>query len=251
MGYDLVVLPKNWFFEDVYPGKFDRLANIINTGYDRAKNKYRIIETSRIKKPQDLPIDLQYSPEKDVFLTLLLGLTECFQSIEPREFSKVPFLLLQYGNHFGELTKDNVNIHLVDTKFVIDEDIQSRVLSTVGFKTHNGSKEESTVEYEITAFTSFVSGIGSKLLEFVIENTFKDPNTRYFDSSKVATVHLHAVVIRDHDLVPYYAKYCNFHRFGQPDLLIKANNENSPLEDGIVASRDFHLAFLRRTLQLK
>lgn len=252
MGYDLVVLPKDWFFEDLHPGKFDFLTNIINTAYDKPKEKYGIIKTHRIKKAQNLPQELQYSKEKDVFLALLLGLKDGFSGFDtPRDFSKTPFLSKDYTSHFGEISTDNVNVIHVDSTFPVTKDIEDRVLATVGFKTYNGSsKTASTVEFEMTAFTSFLLGIAPKLLEFVIENTFKDPKTSLFDADEVSTVHLHAVVIRDHELVPYYAKYCGFHRFDQPDVVITSSSTDSPLEDGIQASRDFYLAFLRRTIQL-
>ncbi|XBA47454.1 hypothetical protein SBP28_001925 [Candidozyma auris] len=224
MGYDLVILPKSWFFTKVYKGKFDTLAEIVNTAYDRPKDKYGIIKTRRIKDAQNFPADLQFSDEKDVFMTLLLG------------------------NPVAETVK----VTQADADFVIDKTIESRILATVGFKTYDRPvKSPSVVEYEMTAFTSFLRGIAPKLLDFVINMMFENPKTPLFDYTSVSTVQLHASVIRDHDLVPYYSKYCGFERHAIPDLLIETNASNSPLEEGIVATRDFYLAFLRRTIYLK
>lgn len=250
-GYDVIVLPKSWFFEDLHDHKFDSLARIINTAYDKPKDKYGIIKTQRIKYPQKLADDLQYSKEKDAVLLLLLGLKEKFSELDfHRDFQKTPFLPLEMMNHFGAILDDNANVIYADSTYSIDKDVEGRVLTTVGFKTYSSeSKPEFSAEFEITAFTSFLKGIAPKFFEFLVDFCFKNARLSLIPPH-TSSVSLYAVVIRDHDLVPYYTKFCGFETFGMPDMLVSCGGVDSPLEGGIEASRDFHLAFLRRTIKL-
>lgn len=271
MSYELLVLPKKWVFESENDSRFDVLTQIINKAYAKARYRYGIIETSRIKRPETFLQDLQLSSNKDVVLTLLLGTEEKFAAIErdhgyKRQFnpesepvqsfdSDIP---QEYSTYFEKLTPEShVKYTFAGPGYVIGPEIRNRVLGTVGFKTFSnedilGDRETHTVqEYELTAYTSFLRGVGPPMLEFVLGKLVQDPKTSVLNHSRITKCFIHATVIREHDLVPYYIKQCKFIRAGKEDTLVSADGEDSALEAGVLATRDFHLAFLKREVEVQ
>lgn len=276
MSYELLVLPKKWLFASERPKKFDILAQVINKAYSKPMAKYGIIETTRIKNYDKILDELQITENKECFITILLGSQSKFAQIESetgfkRVFDLEVFPLAnsassdiprQYRHYFEPLTAtSDIKVTFADEKTVVDADLANRLLAVCGYKTfyesdawaddHVGGNDQNVREYELTSFASFLGGVGPQLLEYTIANYITNPNLQLTDQTNIDKCVIHAVVIKDHELVPYYTKYCQFHTSDKPDCLIPKGGEDSPLEDGIRATKDFHLAFLRREVAMR
>lgn len=260
--YELVVLDKSWIFGPDAATRFRVLSKVINKAYSKPMYRFGIVQLTRVKKPALFLSDFSLSANKDVFFTLLLikedyfqtlGISRLFEAdVHPLEKCTSSDIAGTHADLFEPLTDANVEITYADENYIIDDSVANRVLSTLGFKTFSDNAEKSEIpEYEITCFTSFLRGIGPQLLNFLIEKFVSDPECAYLSNRSSQACMLHAVVIRDHLLVPYYVKNCEFVEYGKADLAISVSGENSPLEAGIVATKPFSLAFLRRKVDVK
>lgn len=260
--YELVVLDKRWIFGPDAATRFRVLSKVVNKAYSKPMHRFGIVQLTRVKNPALFLSDFSLSPNKDVFFTILLisdefyeklGLSRLFQDdVHPLEKCTSSDIAGSNADYFEPLSDANVKINYADENYAIDDAVANRVLSTLGFKTFTDNTEKSKIpEYEITCFTSFLRGIGPQLLNFLIEKFVSHPDCAYLSNGSSLACMLHAVVIRDHLLVPYYVKNCAFVEYGKADLAILPSGENSPLETGIVATKSFSLAFLRRKVEVK
>lgn len=266
--YELLVLPKEWLFSSDDPYKYDVLSAVINKAYSKPMAKYGIIQTTRVKDSAKFLEQLQLTPEKECFIALLLASSDTFSKIEKetgfvRKFDLDVYPLKncyssdipkEYKGYFEPLSTSNVKVTIADSTTKVDSSIADRFLALCGYKTFYGpeKKEQSVREYELTSFTSFLSGMALLLLDYTLEHLLC--NAEYglmkVDGDRTESCIVHAVVIKEHDLVPYYTKCCRFDLWGHPDSLISASETNSQLEFGVLASRDFHLSFLRREVAM-
>lgn len=270
MSYELLILPKSWIFAEGDPKKFDVLTKVINKGYSKPMHRYGIIQSPRIKNPDKFMDSLQITEEKECFIAILLGTPSVFSKIESetgykRNFhydlyplstsinSDIPRDLKAY---FGPLLPDlDVEIKVANAATIIDHDIADRIVAVCGFKT--SMLDNKIVDgvalkaYELTSFVSFLSGSGPELLNYTLTNFLSDPNCQFVNLKDIERCVVLADVIREHDLVPYYIKKCEFDLEEKPDICIPQSGENSPLEDGIVSSQDFHISFLRREITIR
>lgn len=274
MSYELLILPKLWLFAGG-ANKYDTLTGVVNKAYAKCRFRYNIIQSPRIKSPDMFLNDMLLNEEKDVVLMVLLGSKEKFDAIEKnhgyqRKFnssldpidqvfdSDIP---AEYASYFEQLTPDtDVKYIYAGPDYVVDQDVSSRVLATMGFKSYAeyGDYTENKVtlldpitkHYELTLFTSFMKGAASGLLEHVLTNFVQNSKSQVLDHSQTSRCIIHAIVIKDHQLVPYYEKYCGFKSYGRPDILVSKTGEGSPLEEGVTATSDFHIAFLRREVSV-
>lgn len=276
MSYELLVLPKKWLLASKPPKNFDVLAQVINKAYSKPMAKYGIIETTRIKNYDKFLDELQITEDKECFITILLGTQSKFAQIEretgfKRVFDLEVFPLSnstssdiprQYRHYFEPLTlTSEIKVTVADEKTVVDADLANRLLAVCGYKTfyqtdawsddYVAENDKNVREYELTSFASFLGGVGPQLLEYTIANYITNPNLQLTDQTNIDKCVIHAVVIKDHDLVSYYTKYCQFHTSGKPDCLIPKDGEDSPLEEGIMATQDFYLAYLRREVAMR
>lgn len=275
MSYELLVLPKKWLFSKDRPDKFNILSQIINKAYSKPMAKYGIIQTTRIKNYDKLLEELQITEKKECFISILLGSEEKFAQIERetgyvRNFDLEVFPLStasssdipkQYRHYFEPLLPElEVKITFADEYTEINQKLANRLLAVCGYKTFyetdawaddHVSDNEQVREYELTSFASFLGGVGPQLLDYTIHNFITNPQLTLTNQREIEKCVVHAVVIKEHELVPYYTKYCQFETSNKPDCLLPKGGENSPLEDGIRASQDFHLAFLRREVPMR
>ncbi|KAJ8140947.1 hypothetical protein OY671_005875 [Metschnikowia pulcherrima] len=280
MPYQLLILTKDWFLSDISPGKFRVLSGILNKGYSKPMARYGIIQSPRIKDHDQFLDSLQLDSgcvsvdsDKDFAVFLLLGSKGDFKRLEAefaykRHFnseiwpltsandSDIPIdLAREFG--FGPLSRDTVEHVTLAPTDRLGPDIADRVLATIGVKTYtdDGHFRESdlsagTKHYELTAFTSFMRGMGTELLGYVNSAFISTDKPTILRPAHVTRVVLHAVVIKEHDLVPYYSKVCGFVPSTHPDVVVSVSGTDSPLESGIEASQDFTISFLRRDLMV-
>lgn len=270
MSYELLILPKKWLFTNDGPEKFNVLANVINKAYSKPMHKYGIINSPRIKQPAKFLDDLQVTEGKECFITILLGTDAVFSKIEAETGFKRKFhydlyplstsinsdIPKEYKPYFGPLLPDsNVKIIVADASTTIDKALADRIVAVCGYKSY--SEEEKTIEragvkeYELTTFVSFMSGSGPELLNYTLANFLCTLESEFIDLKNAQKCIVYAVVIREHDLVRYYTTKCQFDLFGKPDMCVPMSGEGSPLEWGIVSTRDFHLSFLQREVPFK
>ncbi|GEQ71450.1 hypothetical protein JCM33374_g5134 [Metschnikowia sp. JCM 33374] len=277
MPYQLLILPKSWFVSDVHPDKFRVLSHIVNKGYSKPMAQYGIITSPRIKDPAHFLESLSLGPEtseegakeKDYSIMLLLGSKADYNHLEAtsgyrRIFNKEVWPLSgcrdsdipsELSGEFGSLCEKTVEHVVLGPTDPVDSDIADRVLATIGFKSYgdDGTFQDkdvspTTCHYEITAFTSFRRGIGTRLIEYCVDEFFRSPHATLLKPQHVETAVLHAIVITQHDLVPFYQNKCGFAPSTHPDVWINVRGTDSPLEDGITATRDFSVSFMRRDI---
>lgn len=273
MTYELLVIPKEWLFTP-FPGQFDVLTDIINKLYSKAMAKYGIVQSTRIKHSGKFLSDFLLTPEKDVFLLVLLGSHDAFRQLKEKEGYERNFVAdvfplsgafdsdvpAQYMLYFGELSDERVKITTLTPGEALTEDAANRVLATAGFKTFHEldpladdlvAKSEPTVkEYELTSYGSFGKRMGPRLLDYAIDKFVADPHCVYLNQKDITGCVLHAVVIREHDLVPYYTHACRFVPSGKADA-VYSSGKPWMLEDGVITTQDIHLAFLRRDIEVR
>lgn len=269
MSYELVVLSKEWLFTPI-PHQFDALVGIINKAYSKPMAKFGIIVSPRVKTPLLFLNDFLLSPSKDIFVALLLGSQETFDNISadcgykrkfnpqvrPLSNSMDSDIPAEYVSYFGEFSANTVKVSFPSPGTPLDENLADRILATVGFKSISNTdsphaKNSRSRDYELTAYTSFMKRMGPLLLEYCLSNFVCSPNCQFADHTHVDNCTIHAVVIKEHNLVPYYTAACKFEAYEKEDELVSASGESSNLEEGVTATRDFHLSFLRRHVGVK
>lgn len=257
MSYEVLVLRNEWLFSDRSTEKYQVLTDVINKAYNRPAEKYGIITTPRIKDADSFIDNLQLHDDQNNFIAILLGSENVFKRIESesgyrRDFTIDPFLPRELAAHFEKLdSHSNIEVTVAPADFEVGSSVANRVLATVGFKgIGKASKPIGELEYEMTAFTSFLYKIAPQFMELVFRNFLKMLGFPIHFTPQPSGILVHAVVIRDHELVPYYTKFCGFSRSSRPDLLVSAADMDSPFDDDCMASRDFHLTFLYRKLRI-
>lgn len=229
--------------------------------------KYGIIKSTRIKDKHLFLRSLQITPGKEVTIMILLGSKDDFNALraESAYYRKFNAEIWPLDNafdldvppsmaaKFGPIDSNNIRVVEQPGNENLDPEILDRVVASVGLKPYVSDSQtpDSAKHYEVTAFTSFMPRAGALLLDYLVDHVLRERNIEGFDLQKCSKVVLHAVVIKDHDLVPYYTRVCHFVLSGQADLLIEASVKGSVLGGGIVAGSDFTLSFLHRDVALQ
>ncbi|SCV03576.1 LAMI_0H09274g1_1 [Lachancea mirantina] len=198
------------------------LMNVVNEAYGRALKKYQVILSNRIKGLETLFSDLGFHNNID----------DCILFVS---FDQKTGICSSFDHVFKEVEKTYgarwfkpVNIRPgpnVSISF-------GHATATAGFKP---IKKENR-DYMLTCFTSFRSGAGKELLA---------KSMRYVENY-LGAQKLFATVIVEHELVDYYVKVHNFREIHTQ--LIKKEFVSEALEEGVNATRDFHLATLVKEL---
>lgn len=198
------------------------LTERLNTGYDKVKLKYGVILSTRIKNEAAFVNDLGIKSSGS-FLWLLIARKDHDPS-KTIEF-------LQNGSFIRKEADGNLSFEELE---------QKQILGTIGVKPRL-EKDSGKLGWEITGFTSFLKGVGKFLLENLETLAVKEGVLDF----------LFASVIQEHELVPYYAKY-GFEPTGVVHLLEIDDSgkvKGGALEDGIYATRNFHVAELEKQLK--
>lgn len=257
--YELLIITKEWLHQSSSPKKFDDLTSIINKSYSKPMKKFGIIESPRISTPNEFLEDLRLTPGNDAFLVVLLGTKSHFDLIEKetgwkRHFDKdIRPLSGCYNSDIpnGHLSYfDSLSLRTIVKKTIatpghdLDEDITDRVLASVGYNYHSERPSESARVYEVTAFTSFLRGMGTQLINYTLDNFLQDPNCQYLGANKVSKRIIRAVVIEEHLLVPYYEKL-GFKLTGEKEKM----SQKGFGEAGLRCSEDFHWTILEKQIE--
>lgn len=272
MSFKLLVLRNDWFFKPYYNlPDFENLTKLINKAYSKARYKFDIIRTQRVKDPTTLLEDFAIDNNKRFCFFILLGPEDLFDKIRlednyDRDFNTPNRNLEEsyacdipekYYNLFRFDNTSELQIEEVSPKYVLDDRTLKRVLGTAGLK--SCTKEEpkicETSKLALTCFTSFMRNTAPQILDAVIEKYLLEP--RYMPShcllsATTKKVILYADVIREHKLVEYYSSKCGF-EFSS-EILIEVDNEgrlkNNPFEDNILATKNFHVSFIHRKIDI-
>lgn len=271
MSYEVLVLKEEWFFELQGPDHFKVLTEIINKGYSKARDRYKIVASPRICSPEHFLTDLHLKKGHNVTAAILLGSEDAWKSIEQklgfsRTFnaditsdtcsydSDVPPPILQ---ELGSLTLDNVKFIEIKKGQVIDALIKERVLATTvvqvldAYKIGFSEKELQIPQFELTGYSAFGRQVGATFLDFTVEIFLANRSSPYIidhDLVMLDRVFLCCNVIKEHNLVEYYTKKCNFKQTQRPDLLISLLDSSVRLEDSMKFNKDFHVSFLHREI---
>lgn len=266
--FELIGLTNSWFAEADL-SQLEILARVINKSYDKARHKFGIIGSTRVKTPSTFLTDFNISANKPFVLFLFLGPESIFREFAQdgyvRDFLKESSSVEDaFDCDIAEsclqrlsFASDDVKLLMVsDTSYKISKEQESRILGTIGFKFIDDS-QNSYKELELTAFTSFMRQLGPKLFNTVAEKVFTSSNAGFdnlfhIDRSHVNRFRIHSLVIREHDLVRYYTTKCQFVPSDKEDMFLEIDEhgyyKGNDLEEGIIAFKSFHLSFLYRDI---
>ncbi|WPK25952.1 hypothetical protein PUMCH_003291 [Australozyma saopauloensis] len=266
MLYEIVFLSSEWFFCSQGPDHFKVLTEIINKGYSKARDRFDIVASPRIECPSELLNSFHVKEDGDFVYALLLGNKQIWSEIETQtgyrrrfnadispkshcEDSDVPPKILEY---FGELEPQNVTYTFLKPNEHIDEEVQNRVFAVAGYQILEQHLVDQTIEipgakyYELTGFCAFGKRMGTKYLEYTIEQFFADRSSPIAIDKRAPQFFVCCVVIAEHDLVPYYTKVCKFTRSKKEDVLVTSAENLQVLESTLKFKKDFHVSFLYR-----
>ncbi|QPG73638.1 hypothetical protein FOA43_000950 [Brettanomyces nanus] len=213
-------------------------VTVINRGYDKPRFKYGVILTPRVK--HDLSKDFLIEAAEEAFLAICLspqtdhlnpirntddGSTATKKLLESYSLGSLDFTEMEYSD----------DLDLVFEAYRKNE-LQSRILGTICVKNYQGLKDEK----EVTGFTSFYPGLSAKLMEFMA----------CYCKDQLRVAKLWVDIIEEHNLKEYYEKLGFFFISRETCHVdpITHNMLGKSLEDGIKASRDFHVALMERDL---
>ncbi|CCH41289.1 Sporulation protein [Wickerhamomyces ciferrii] len=198
------------------------LTKVLNTGYDVVKHKFNVITSTRIKNENIFIEDLGIQA-KGSFILLLI-----------RESDEDSTKILK------DLSNGDINHVIADNTLSFNNIEESQILGTIAAKAKH---LDTSFGWEITGFTSFVKGVGKFLINQL------EIKARQTTEPKVDS--LFASVIVEHQLIPYYTQF-GFIEIGEKVLLRIDENgkvKGEALEDGIYATRDFHVGLLKKTIE--
>lgn len=272
MAFKLLVLKNEWLFKpNSRLSDFEKLTKLVNKAYSKARFKFDIITTQRIKDPTTFLEDFSIDDDRRVCFFILLGSENLFNKIFlednfDRDFS-IPNRSLEesyscdipekYYDLLGFDSNSEIEIEEVDCNYILDDNVLKRVLGTAGLKAC--STEETwvndTSKLTLTCFTSFMRNTAPQILDTVLYKYLLEP--RYMSSHQLLNtttkkVILNAEVIREHKLVEYYSSKCGF-EFSSEILVEVDDNgklKNNPFEDNILATGNFHVSFIHREIQI-
>lgn len=243
---ELLILPRSWILANHAHHK--ALALIINKLYSKPMHRFGIITSPRVKNEATFIDDFSFGLKKEATLYLLLGPDRAFQQMRDdgitRDFdSGIDSLDQAFDCDIPEkyhpmfpLTQIT-EVHCADD-FELTPEVMNRVVGTAGYKSLDDGR------YELTAYTSFMRGLGPRLIDITAQHFLRSLNKPSFV--------VVAEVIVQHNLVKYYTDKCGFVKSSRPDVWVKTSSGgdviDSPLENGILATRDFSLASLERTI---
>lgn len=272
MSFELLVLPAVWFLDETRneEEQFGSLTKLINKSYSKPALKYNIIQTTRVKSPKSFLEDFSIRKQNGNFtLFLLLAPEKSISKIrhkyqfyrdfeKPTSTEKEAFSCDIPEEYLEELnfTRDsNLEIKVAKKGDVINDDILQRTIGTVGLRNEK-KKVTKSLDLELTCVTSFMRYAASTMLSKIEDILLDEPILLMMvkeGSGPIQAIILHAEVIVEHKLVDYYILRCGFEKSLRNDVLVKVMGTGSlqacPLEEGIRATRDFHLAYLRKTIE--
>lgn len=257
--FEILAFEKLYFVENTDLTPF---YNFINKSYAKTRYKFNIINSNRIKSPSSYLNDIQLDDYKDYVSLVLLGPKGVCAQLN-RRFDQEATNLEEAFNcdipedYLDELKFDKnakVKITRVSNDYNLKTDLY-RVLGSCGLLLEDILTN--SLKFELSLFTSFMRGLGSKLLDFVIDNYLKTLMiTDFFhlemDNEKLTKITLDAVVIRDHNLVDYYVNKCGFKQSDRPDLTLNPSaNDMGPFEMDLKSHKPFNVAFIYRDIPIK
>lgn len=268
MSYEVLILSESWFFDLQGPDHFKVFTEIINKGYSKARDRYKIVASPRICSPDEFLTDLHLQKNHNVTSAILLGSKEVWESIERRTGfrrtfnsdissdtcsydSDVPSHVLE---EFGPLTLDNVKFTKIGNSEPLDALIKDRVLATAviqaldEYKVGFTEEELCIPQFELTGFCAFGRQVGAKFLDFTIELFIGNRKSPFSIDQELKKSLLCCTVIKEHKLVQYYTSKCQFRQTNRPDVLISLLDATLRLEDSMRFNRDFHISFLHREI---
>ncbi|OUM51630.1 hypothetical protein BVG19_g741 [[Candida] boidinii] len=238
----------------------NRLAKLLNIGYNKPRFRYGVIETPRIKKGiiSDLQIDSENLDKNYAFITYLpytlnnddstIIETEeqindfCSESKDCKRFTNNLIDIQPVGSlELSEFETDYITgdeaIHEVENLIVRDlKKFEENFLGTVSIKNINTADEP--LKYEVTAFVSFYPKIGGKLMSLMEKFTSDVLNIRK----------MHLDVILEHDLQDYYEslgyKLVETVILKVDPVSHQLISDDTPLEGGVMASQDFSIGIM-------
>lgn len=269
MSFELLVIRDSWFLNRSDKSDFDALTKVINKAYSKARYKFDIIKTPRIKDPTTFVEDFAINDKNRFHLFVLLGPEEGFDQLHQKDSYERNFDIPnrnlnesyacdipgEYHDLLEFNSQSDLEINEIDHDFVLDDKILKRVLGTMGLKIHNSrdAKDVGTNELLLTCFTSFMRNTAPVLLDTVIYRYLL--KEKYMASHKLLKdptkkVILHADVVKEHKLVEYYSAKCGF--VFSREILIEVNEEghlkDNPFEDNILATKNFHISFIHKEI---
>lgn len=264
MTLELLVLNKDWLFGLNQDGiRFEGLSKLINKAYYKARYKFDVITTPRIKNPKCFLDDLQISEKDDICLFIMLGKEEIFAELHQRDnyrrnFNSPTTNLIDSFNcdipdkYYGLLSLENnpdITIKVANPDYVVDDQVLNRTLGTVGIKRYHGKPHLKANELQLTSFTSFMRNAGPRILDIVIERYLLQHNNNFICTTTEKII-LQAEVVREHKLVEYYTSKCGFKE--SHDILVKVNENgyllDNPFKESMQATRDFHVTYIFREI---
>lgn len=263
----LLVFSKECFLDNTFLERHMRqLKNIINLGYQKVKNKYKIIGTERIGDQEDFLEEMGVTDETQHFLFfLLVGSKSIIERVKQDNYTRssrasdvtsfdIP---AQYVDHLHQSVDAKVDSKLVDKDSIVSEDDQDRVLGTAAIRTPPPGNEDKSGAFiiQLTAVTSFFRGGGQKIfnlmLKYILENDISPLFKKKLKIAGYKCVKVEADYIFEHELLNFYRK-CGFSI--SSSKLMKTDSRGKILDPGfahrITANRDFHLVYTHMIIDL-
>lgn len=267
MSYEILILDEDWFYTEQGPDHFRVLTEIINKGFSKVRDRYKVVSSPRIHSHEYLLSELHLQKNHNVTAAILLGTEEAWESVEHktgfrRTFnsdistdngsydSDVPPHILE---EFGQLSMDNAKFTKFQKGQFLEDLVKNRVLGTAviqsldEYKIAFSGEEQGVPQYELAGFTAFSRLLGAKFLDFAIELVLGDRSSPYV-ITREPKVFLCCTVIKEHNLVEYYTKKCQFEQSNRSDFLITLADSSTCLGDHIRLNKELHVSFLHRTI---
>ncbi|KAL6453566.1 RMD6 Sporulation protein RMD6 [Candida maltosa Xu316] len=273
MPFEVLALPYSWVHKQGPSSRFNSLRNLVNASYDKPRYKFGIIKSPRVKSNETILSDFSIDMNDEICFYLLLGTQQVFDSFYEkdgyvRDLSQDTLTTRQVftndipERYYSTFDLDEIaksDVVFVDDDFEFTDDLLNRCIASVGLRSFHGDSKPRVKEFELTAFTSFMRNTGPKVLDFVISKCLLDSGnfaklSRTGGLSDFDSIVIHADVIREHGLVDYYIKKCSFEKSSRPDVVVRVNQnmevDADVFEEGVLASQDFHIAFLHRQIDV-
>ncbi|CCE63387.1 hypothetical protein TPHA_0E02970 [Tetrapisispora phaffii CBS 4417] len=203
------------------PNTIYSLFSIVNKGYEKPTNEYKIVLNKRIESPDLFFEDLGFSKcHERAFFYVLVDSSLLNNPQFASSFKKVQAT----SNYFEYSYTDNEQS--LNFGFPFDQ-----VLATVGYKPiSNGS-------FEITGYTSFGKGCGVELFN----------KSLFHLTTQVNVTTLIAMVIVEHNLVGYYEKKLGFTEI-ERIIVKKTDPKSSGFQGNFKCAKDIHISHLQKAI---
>lgn len=266
-GCQLLVFRKECFLDNNFIERHLRqLKNIINLGYQKMRNKYKIINVDRMGDEEDFLEEMGITDgNQDFYFFAFVGPESMIESLKRNNCTRSSRMLdaasfdipAQYVDRLHRSVDAKVDLKFVDKDDVVSENEQDRIVGTVAIRTppERSDGKSGAFVIQLTAITSFLRGGGQKMLNLVLKYVLDNEKSPFFreklKNAGYECLIVEAEYVLEHDLLNFYRK-CGFTI--NTSKLVKTGPRGKILDpaftDRITATSDFHIVYIDMIIDL-